>query len=298
MLFSIISDEPGYITIDGVCKLATLLDEIEQIKEYIINLFNKLDLNSDGKLNFHQFCNFACQTTSLWVQLYLFRVKLLEKFFPNESWRIIFERKRQITVIKDYQKVHNGKLPKQSCGTIVKNTITGNPHMYRYDYDEEVNHCSFYEFTFGMIRLYKTDFKPIHRENFNLKCLGTFNFFPTIAEIDRYYLLFRNITKVRGSKVNSKVSLSEARMSALSSERSHHSSILKPSNYCISKIGGITFGKYDNLMSKSSKSCNYSPAIVRPRGNSYSPQTVALEGSCAILSLNSPQWKNDEFILS
>lgn len=282
----------------GIYKLATLLDESDQIHRCVYDLFEKLDLNNDGKLNFHQFCNFAAQTTPLWVELYFFRVKLLNKLFPNESWRIILDRKRQITVIKDYQKVHNGKFPKQPCFIMMKNLLTGSPHLYRYDYGEDCNsHISFYEFTYDMIHLYKHDFKPVYRENFNLKCLGTFNFLPTIAEIDRYYLMFRNVSKI-GSKANSRVSLSEARISAINSERSHHNSILKPSNYCINKVvGGNSFGKLDKSVNKSSKSCNFTSTLVRPRGHSYSPQTVTIDDSCQLFSLNSPG-KVEEFILS
>lgn len=159
---------------------------------------------------------------------------MLDIFFPNESYKIILNRKLNITTIKAYKAENNNKYPpiETTCISRVLNAISRKPSPYEYNYDYQLYpNCTYHEFTRDMIRKYDISFNN-YKIHFKMKHLSHRTVNNVINEIDKMYLHFnsyglRQICKTHSG--DSQCSLSRQN-SSLSSEDLSSRSILKNSS--------------------------------------------------------------------
>lgn len=169
----------------GVCK------EVQQI-------FQDFDINSDGYLSLNQFWSFTSVTVKYWEPLFMFRILLINGIFGLERLKSIMERRGRIGIIKQYQMVHDEKLPSEPCISKLKRVLQGLPHPDLYDYDPcnnlpngQLSYLSFSELVSIFIKRYKPLYVMRH-EAFAMKNLGRFMDHPTICLIDKFYIEYRN----------------------------------------------------------------------------------------------------------
>lgn len=127
---------------------------------------------------------------------------MLNTFFPNNSYRIILERKKNIKSIKEYQRKNNGQFPVtyvDSCSNRILSLFSKkiNPNQYNYD-------CTLFplfrysDFVKVFIRKYKSGFVSYHF-NFRMKHLNNNTEIYIINEIDQMYTIFHTyITSEKG----------------------------------------------------------------------------------------------------
>lgn len=127
---------------------------------------------------------------------------MLNTFFPNNSYRIILERKKNIKSIKEYQKKNNGEFPVtyvHSCTNRIFSLFSKKINPNQYDYD-----CALFplfrysDFVKVLIGKYKSGFVSYHF-NFRMKHLNNNTENYIINEIDQMYCIFHTyITSEKG----------------------------------------------------------------------------------------------------
>lgn len=187
-------------------RLLTALRTIQLVDSYTMTIFEKYDLNNDGYLTWNQFYAFASQTPKLWNTLYSSRVNMINTFFPHQQYKVILSRKKNIKHIKMYQEFNKGRLPTEECISYIKRIIQFKPSPFKYDYYCDFDEINFYHLTISLVKKYNLNYN-YGRQVFAMKFLGSFNSFPTIVEIDKYYVIFRNINPLKASLQYCKVSL-------------------------------------------------------------------------------------------
>lgn len=160
-------------------------------------LFSDFDMNNDGYLSLNQFWNFIASTSQYWEPLFMFRLLLINGIFGVDKLKSMMERRGRFSIIKQYQEVHNNKLPSEPCASAFTRIIKRLPHPDKYDYDpssivnNQVSYISFNELVKITIRKYKPNYVFLH-EAFAMKNLGRFLDHPLICDIDKYYIDYRN----------------------------------------------------------------------------------------------------------
>lgn len=184
------SNFSGNVQWEDIVHILKLLKKSTALKDKDTEYFKKLDINKDGLLNFSQFFKFTTYNYTLWEPLYRFRISLIETIFPNESIFIILDRKLKISKIKEYQAIHNGRDPPQTCVESIKNLILGKPNPLHYDYDNCYETPSLTQITCDLIKRYNRNFFKRY-ETFSSKNLCTTIEFPVLNKIDKYYRQYR-----------------------------------------------------------------------------------------------------------
>lgn len=187
-------------------RLLTALRRIQLVDPYIMAIFNKYDINNDGLLTWNQFFSFATQVSDLWETLYNSRVNMLNTFFPHEEWKTILTRRKDMQHIRMYQEFNKGKLPPEKCKNYIKRIIKHRPNPYKYNYYCEFDEINFYQLLIIMVKKYNLNYRYA-RQVFAMRFLGAFVHFPEIVEIDKFYVIYRNMNPRRVSLQRNKYSL-------------------------------------------------------------------------------------------
>lgn len=176
------------------------------VKSIKISLNFKLNCNFNSKTGgilFTYFFKFVDSSYDLWKPLYQFKIAILEKFFPDSSYKDILHRKLDISYIKRYQLSHHNKFPPMgnNCMSNVISTILNTPNKNRYDYDFSLyKSYRFSDITKNLLRNYYSDFEN-YVIRYNLKNLSKKTEFAVINDINEMYLHFN--TNGTSSVVNS-----------------------------------------------------------------------------------------------
>lgn len=199
-LIRTLPDASRKISWNQIYSFSSLLETDNYISNTTYNKFIALDLNNDGKLSFSQFFKFVTQTYELWEPLYLFRVALIMRYFPNNMHLTILERRKNINSIKEYQLRNMNKLPSQSCNETLISLLCGIPNPNKYDYDNDTaGGAVIYN---EIVNLFIKQFDPnytSHRDGFKSNYLKLFKIFEVIYTIDQYFLLYyqADISKIK-----------------------------------------------------------------------------------------------------
>lgn len=146
--------------------------------------FVRLDVNSDGLLSLRQLFQFVQITEELWLPIYTFRVKLISTFLP--SYYDILSRKINIGLIKQYQKQHKGKDPKQPCIQSIKNFLLGKPNPNHHDYGCSPSDITLSHVVTTYIKKFNINYHSISNDNF-LRNIDPLSSNPVLLQIDMFY---------------------------------------------------------------------------------------------------------------
>lgn len=198
---------------------------------------------------------------------------MLDIFFPNTSYKIILDRKLNITTIKAYKAENNNKYPpiESSCINKMINSILHKPNPYEYNYDYQLYpNYTYHEFTRDLIRKYDVNFNN-YKIHFKMKHLSHRTVNSVINEIDKMYLQFnsyglRQICKTHSgdsqcsfSRQNSTVSsedLSSRSILKTSSRVSSRRTSYKPS-YCTPTRAAV----YRQVPNRKKREASFNPSI-------------------------------------
>lgn len=235
--------------------------------------------NNDDYLSFNQFFNFIAQCTELCDTLYQFRQQIIDTFFPEDYGLIILNRRLHINIIKDYQIIHNGKLPQAVAPCVLRNLQSGDvsqqqqqqhvyncfenfvrilknqSHPYKFDYSTTFSfHSSYTDLCTIIIKKYNPEYIHI-KELFHMKHLINMSPYSYQNEIDAYYIQFHKM--LPRSRVKSDDTISSMNYVATSSTSinlSRKSSLqTKQQQYNMKKDVKSILRKSSNSFSKSRK---------------------------------------------
>lgn len=205
MVFNSFPTFEGVVAWEHLIHLFSLLGQQRYIDQLTLTTFKTFDLNHDGCLSIAQFCNFASQTSEIFELLYKFRIHLMINFLQSssneavpsksnvyitKSFMTILNRKKNLSIIKDYMENTDGKLPESNCGSKMKYFFTNKPNPNQFDYDCNISDISFTDLTIIMIKKYKSNFM-FEKEGFSMKYLSSFTTYKEIVDIDKYYVTYR-----------------------------------------------------------------------------------------------------------
>lgn len=173
-----------FISWKDIIQFLSLLHTDNLISDKIKMIFMRLDVNLDGLLSLRQLFQFVQVTEELWLPIYTFRVKLISNFLP--SYYNILTRKSNIGLIKQYQKQHKGKDPKQPCFEAFKNFILRRPNPTHHDYG-----CSPLDITLShvvttYIKKFNINYHNVNNDNF-LRNIEPLSSNPVLLQIDMFY---------------------------------------------------------------------------------------------------------------
>lgn len=158
---------------------------------YYLALYVKYDRYKNG-LTYNQFFDFFDRSYELWEPLYKFRLRMIGRFFPDNSYLQILNRKKNILAIKEYRCSHNNKFPPKynSCLDTFLYIFSGyiNPNEYHYDYQLYQNY-TYTDYTRTMIRKYNCKFNST-KMHFKVKHLKNQTGDVIINQIDEMYINF------------------------------------------------------------------------------------------------------------
>lgn len=282
VIFQSLPGFEGQVAWHNVAQLTLLLRTSSRVNARILEKFHKFDLykffvllyrNNDDYLSFNQFFNFIAQCPELCDSLYHFRQLVVDAFFPEDYGLIILNRRLHINMIKDYQIIHNGKLPPAVAPSSLRNLQIGEineqhvyncfenfvrflknqPHPYQFDYSPIFTfHSSYIELCTIIIKKYNPEYIHI-KELFHMKHLTNMSPYPYQNEVDAYYIQFHKM--LPRSRVKSDDTICSGNFVATSSTSIHLSrkSSLQPKQYNMKKNVKSILRKSTNSFSKSRK---------------------------------------------
>lgn len=156
------------------------------------DLFRHYDINRDGSITFHQFLSILSRRYNSIKNLYTFRVKLIFYIFPEDRYKIILNRKRNIRDIKDYMFNNHDKLISQPCTVAFHQCINGDSHPDKFDYDCEMDG----EISFNILTniiISKYHFVCKSKKGGSLHQLDLFKDNKITYEIDQFYVEYNKI---------------------------------------------------------------------------------------------------------
>lgn len=227
---------------------------------YIYNIIYIICIhrNSDGKISLNQFFNFLSISYALFEPIDSFRLAIIANILTYERIKIILERRANILNIYKYLESNNNKLPPEPCVVKFKRILKGDPHPFKYDYDNRIRNVTFINILLIFIKKYNGQY-VFKQEAFAIKWLTVFKQNDYIREIDNYYLTIRS----NNPELN-------RRKSQLASTRSD-------------------LGKISDIYESRRKS------ILRQRRSNLSTSTRRLSASCTLYNL-APQSQNQNQI--
>lgn len=158
---------------------------------------------------------------------------MLNKFFPDNLYKTILDRKRRIVEIKQYKAENNNKFPKDnlSCFRKLENILFDIPNPNKFDYDYQLYpFYTYHDFAKLLIRKYDNKFEN-YRINFRMKHLQCKTKYKIIDEIDEMYVNFNSYGLKNNNSRISKMSDYSSRSSARESYHSTGRSILRNSSH-------------------------------------------------------------------
>lgn len=139
-----------------------------------------------------------------WENLFKIRKKLIEKIFIDKTmYYSIFNRKKNIEQIHEYQVLHKGQCRPMPCIVSLKYIIKSIPHPDKYDYDCFDKQILYHNILCLCIKRYIPYYKQ-HMELFPGRLLRIFCPYEQFNIIDQYFLFFRN--KMYGNRNSMKQS--------------------------------------------------------------------------------------------
>lgn len=150
--------------------------------------FIRLDIDKDGLLTFHQFITILSHNYNYCKKFYSFRIDLIKYFFPDDRYKIILNRRRNIHNIKEYMMNNNDKLSPQPCILSIQQIYNGDTHPDRFDYDCELEELSFNTLALIIIQKYGSMHKV--KKTGNVHYLEFFKENKIIHEIDQFFISY------------------------------------------------------------------------------------------------------------
>lgn len=157
---------------------------------------------------------------------------MLNRFFPDNLYKTILDRKRRIVEIKQYKAENNNKYPKEnlSCFGKFANILFDIPNPNQFDYDYQLYpFYTYHDFAKLIIRKYDKKFEN-YRINFRMRHLQNKTLYKIIDEIDEMYVNFNSYGLKNANSRLSKMSDRSSRSSARDSYHCAGRSILRNSS--------------------------------------------------------------------
>lgn len=154
----------------------------------IINIY--IYRNNDGKVSLNQFFNFLSISSALFEPLENFRLAIITNILTYGRIKIILERRANILNIYKYLECNHNKLPPEPCLVRFRRMLNGEPHPFKYDYDNRMRNVTFTNVLINYIKKYNEQY-VFKQEAFAIKWLSVFKQNEYIREIDNYYVIIR-----------------------------------------------------------------------------------------------------------
>lgn len=168
----------------------------------MICMFINYIRNDDGCISVKFFYLFICKFIIICEPLYMFRIALINRYFPGERVEIILNRKMNIQRIKSYQQI-NHSYPSEGCIKKFYRLLKGDPPIFRYDYTSEIGEINYSDIVTSFIQKYKPSYIFI-KEPFSLKYLTIKSPYKMIDRINNFFLSFKKQTPAKYSKYSHK----------------------------------------------------------------------------------------------
>lgn len=130
------------------------------------------------------------------------------KIWPNDYFKVILNRRLQITEIKLYQSTHHNKLRPLACVQRVSNLIKGKPHPDDYDFESFLTRYSYNTLLSIFIMKYNKSYTQ-SKETYSYKYLKIKFPCDLVMNIDSRYLFEKKTHSIKRSKCSLNSSLSD-----------------------------------------------------------------------------------------
>lgn len=184
--------------------------------------------HNNGLLSFSQFYSLVTKTWMCWENLFKIRKKLIDKIFIDKTmYYSIFNRKKNIEQIHEYQVLHKGQCRPMPCIVSLKYMIKSIPHPDKFDYDCFNSQILYHNILCLCIKRY-IPYYTEHMEPFPGRLLRIFCPYEEFNKVDQYFVFYRN--KMYGNRSSIKQSDSHINLleNANNNAENTTESILKP----------------------------------------------------------------------